>query len=182
MLPARAPGSPGAFGCAGGRSNLFGRFVVNSSRKTPLMQLRRYTLVRLILEEGDKVLLMQQTPRNGGKYTLVGGKIQVRETPIQALIRETHEECGAIVKEEDLEFIQYVYQRKASLINMILVFKARHWTGTIRHLEPHKFSAIGWFSLDALPDRITKSTRHILRHLKAGNYYSEITAKRILVR
>jgi 8-oxo-dGTP diphosphatase len=146
------------------------------------MQLRRYTLVRLILQDGDKVLLLQQSLRNGAKYTLVGGKVQLRETPIQALIRETREECGAIVLEEDLEFIQYLYQRKASLINMILVFKAKKWTGTIRHLEPHKFSAIGWFAVDALPDRITKSTRHILRHLVAGRYYSEISSKRILVR
>jgi 8-oxo-dGTP diphosphatase len=146
------------------------------------MQLRRYTLVRLILQDGDKVLLLQQSLRNGAKYTLVGGKVQLRETPIQALIRETREECGAIVLEEDLEFIQYLYQRKASLINMILVFKATKWTGTIRHLEPHKFSAIGWFAVDALPDRITKSTRHILRHLVEGKYYSEISSKRILVR
>lgn len=146
------------------------------------MQLRRYHLVRLILQDGDKVLLLQQSLRNGAKYTLVGGKVQLRETPVQALLRETREECGAIVKEEDLEFIQYVYQRKASMINMILVFRAHKWSGTIRHLEPHKFSAIGWFSVNALPDRITKSTRHILRHLVEGRYYSEITAKRLLVK
>lgn len=146
------------------------------------MQLRRYMLVRLILQEGDKILLLQQLQRNGGKYTLVGGKIQVRETPLQALIRETKEECGADVLEEDLEFVQYVYQRKSSMINTILVFKARKWTGAIKNLEPHKFGAIGWFSVDALPDRITKSTRHILRHLIRGSFYSEISSKNRLLK
>ncbi|MBP6184489.1 MAG: NUDIX hydrolase [Saprospiraceae bacterium] len=146
------------------------------------MQLRRYMLVRLILQDGDKILLLQQLLRNGGKYTLVGGKIQVLETPTEALIRETKEESGAIVLEEDLEFVQYIYQRKSSMINTILVFRARKWTGTIQNLEPHKFGAIGWFSLDALPDRITKSTKHILRHLVKGSYYSDISSKKRLVK
>jgi 8-oxo-dGTP diphosphatase len=139
------------------------------------MQLRRYTIVRLIMEEGEKVLLIQQLPRNGGKYTLVGGKVQVRETPLQALVRETREECGVEIDEADLHFVQYVYQRKANMINMILVFRASKWVGTVRNMEPHKFQAMGWFTRDALPDRTTKSTRHILNKLDGGFHYAEIT-------
>lgn len=127
------------------------------------------------MEDGEKVLLIQQLPRNGGKYTLVGGKVQVRETPIQALIRETQEECGVKIEEADLHFVQYLYQRKSDMINMILVFRASKWEGTVRNMEPHKFQAMGWFSKDALPDRTTKSTRHILNKLGSGVHYAEIT-------
>ena len=78
------------------------------------MQLRRYTIVRLILEDEGRVLLLRQTNRNGGKYTLIGGKIQVRETPIQALIRETFEESGAVIAEEDLEFVGFAPAQRGS--------------------------------------------------------------------
>jgi ADP-ribose pyrophosphatase YjhB (NUDIX family) len=138
------------------------------------MQLRRYTIVRLILEDGDKVFLIQQSHRNGGKYTLVGGKVQLQESPIQALIRETQEECGAIVDEKDLHFVQYLYQRKATMINMVLVFRTTIWKGVVRNLEPHKFQAMGWFSKDALPDRTTKSTRHILNNMNKPFNYAEM--------
>ncbi len=147
------------------------------------MQLRRYTIVRLILEDEGRILLLRQTSRNGGKYTLIGGKVQVRETPIQALIRETFEESGAVIREEDLEYAHYCYQRKADMINMILVFKATKWTGTILNRESHKFMHVAWFPKDELPERTTKATRHILQQVTSGNaIYSEVTAKRYVLR
>lgn len=147
------------------------------------MQLRRYTLVRLILEDEGRILLLRQTNRNGGKYTLVGGKVQLRETPIQALIRETFEESGAVIREEDLEFVHYCYQRKTDMINMILVFRATRWTGSILNRESHKFMHVAWFPKDELPERTTRATRHILiRVAESGSLYSELTAKRLVLR
>ena len=147
------------------------------------MQLRRYTIVRLILEDEGRVLLLRQTNRNGGKYTLIGGKIQVRETPIQALIRETFEESGAVIAEEDLEFVHYCYQRKSDMINMILVFRATRWAGTILNRESHKFMHVAWFPKEELPERTTKATRHILDQVRKGfSWYSEITSKRLIVK
>lgn len=146
------------------------------------MLLRRYQLVRLILQDGDRILLLKQTARNGKKYTLVGGKIQLRESPVQALVRETMEECGAIVDPSDLEFVHCVFQRKSSLINTIWVFTAKRWTGEIRNLEPHKFGAVDWFPVNGLPDAATRSTRHIVKQWKLGVPYSELQAKNLKVK
>lgn len=41
-------------------------FHVLSILKVTSMQLRRYTLVRLILEDEGRILLLRQTRRNGG--------------------------------------------------------------------------------------------------------------------
>lgn len=146
------------------------------------MQLRRYTLVRLVIQDGEKVCLLRQAIRNGGKYALVGGKIQLRETPVQAIIRETREECGIEVLPEDLEFHQYIYQRKSSFINMILVFRTRKWTGELINAEPHKFIEAGWYSIHDLPKRTTKSTRYVLNNLKSNKQYTELASKHILVK
>jgi len=146
------------------------------------MLLRRYQLVRLILQDDERILLLKQTARNGKKYTLVGGKIQLRESPVQALVRETREECGAIVDPADLEFVHCVYQRKSSLINTIWVFTARRWSGSISNLEPHKFGGVDWFPADALPSNATKSTRHIVEQWKRSVPYSELQAKKLKVK
>lgn len=146
------------------------------------MQLRRYTIVRLILEDEGRILLLRQTSRNGGKYTLIGGKVQVRETPMQALIRETYEESGAVIREEDLEYVHYCYQRKSDMINMILVFRATKWSGTILNREAHKFMHVAWFPKETLPEKTTKATRHILQQVAFGSSkYSEFTAKRLVI-
>jgi 8-oxo-dGTP diphosphatase len=146
------------------------------------MLLRRYQLVRLILQDGDRILLLRQTARNGKKFTLVGGKIQLRESPVEALVRETREECGAIVDPSDLEFVQCVYQRKSTLINTIWVFSCKRWSGEISNLEPHKFGGLGWFPSEELPENATKSTRHIVKQWKQGVPYSELHARKLKVK
>ena len=146
------------------------------------MQLRRHTMVRLILEEGDKVLLLRQTHRNGGKFTLPGGKVEVRETPVQAVIREAFEEIGAVIREADLEFVHYCYQRKPQLINLILVFRTRQWQGALINREPHKFLQLAWFPRRFLPDRMTRATSHIVEQVKVGTLYSELTPHRVFIK
>ena len=55
--------------------------------------------VLCILQADDKfLLLLRNRQPNRGLYTPVGGKINPFESPVQAAIRETHEETGISLK------------------------------------------------------------------------------------
>ncbi|MFK7808220.1 MAG: NUDIX domain-containing protein, partial [Saprospiraceae bacterium] len=63
---------------------------------------RLVIVVRMFLQQEGKVLLLKQTPKNGGRYTMVGGKIDEKEMAVTALIRESYEEVGITIKEKKL--------------------------------------------------------------------------------
>lgn len=61
----------------------------------------------------DNKILMQQRPENWGKHAgvlnIFGGHVEEGETILEGLIRELHEELGAVVKAEDVVFIGAIY-------------------------------------------------------------------------
>ena len=57
--------------------------------------------VQEILEQDGKLLFLKQTKHNGGAYTLIGGKADKGETGKEALIRESWEEAGLILRKEN---------------------------------------------------------------------------------
>ena len=65
---------------------------------------------RLILYHKGKILLLEQTKPNGGNYTLVGGTVEEREFARQALIRESFEEAGIRLREEDLQLVHVLHK------------------------------------------------------------------------
>lgn len=130
--------------------------------------------VRLILEKKGKVLLIRQTKDNGGSYTLVGGKIDPDETATQALIRESYEEAGIILRAENLTLVHTLFQNQKVGHKISLFFSASSWSGEISSRERHKFKKLEWFDLNHLPSSTKPKIARGLNQYKQGIPFSEI--------
>lgn len=132
------------------------------------------TRVRLILEKEGKVLLLRQTKRNGGAYTLVGGKIDPGETALQALVRESWEEAGIKLKEGDLELVHTMLQIKGKEHKVTLYFKADRWKGDLEARETDKFKKVAWHKLKNLPNSTKAKIAIALEYYQTKRLFSEI--------
>lgn len=130
-------------------------------------------VVRMFLQKEGKVLLLKQTVRNGGKYTMVGGKIDRNEMAVTALIRESYEEVGVSIQEKHLKLVHVVNRAKLSSNELILVFRAKKWTGVPASMEKEKFAKVGWFDPIDLPKETLAFYKHVLKHYAKRKYYSE---------
>ena len=132
--------------------------------------------VRLILYNKGKILLLKQRKRQGGNYTLVGGTVDANEFALDALVRESEEEAGIILKEEDMQLVHVLHKHtKFGAHRVTLYFKATKWKGELRTGEPSKFKGVSWFALDNLPANLSATVRHVLLQYREGHLYSEFT-------
>jgi ADP-ribose pyrophosphatase YjhB (NUDIX family) len=130
---------------------------------------------RLIVEDHGKILLLKQTTRNGGKFTLIGGTVEDYEFAQKALIRESFEESGVVVNQGDLQLVHTLHKKKDEITRMVLYFKAIKWHGKIKTGEPEKFEKVEWYSFDDLPKGMSATVRHALKHYRRGSRYSEMS-------
>ena len=128
---------------------------------------------RLILVNLDKVLLLLQTSKHGGKYTLVGGHVEEYEYASKALIRECYEEAGIILQKKDLELVHVLHKKNKRGNTLTLYFTTEVWGGDIKNKEPKKFSEVTWFPIHQLPARTSPTSRHVIEKYLEGNNYSD---------
>lgn len=133
---------------------------------------------RLLLFSRERILLLHQTKKNGGNFSLVGGTIENQEYARASLIRESIEEAGIILLEKDLELMHVLHKRTTNGHRMTLYFRAKSWDGFPHSREPLKFKKAAWCDLDALPENLTDTVRHVLNEVKAGNIYSEYSVSK----
>lgn len=63
-----------------------------------------------IENEGQILLLHRQNNKSqGNKWGIPGGKVEKKETPLQAAIRETKEETGIDISSQPIEILKTVY-------------------------------------------------------------------------
>ncbi len=129
--------------------------------------------VRLLLEFNQHILLLKQRTQNGGKFTLVGGRVEENEEPLEALIRETREEVGLKIEYKDLRLIHTLHKRKGGERRITLYFKTNKWRGHLKNREPGKFKEACWHPLTALPEKLSPTVRHVLSQCAIGSAYSE---------
>lgn len=129
---------------------------------------------RLIVEEQGEILLLKQTKKNGGKYTLIGGTVEDYEFAKKALIRESNEESGIIIEKENLHLVHTLHKKKDDKTRMVLYFKASKWEGNLHPGEPNKFEKLEWHPVDELPKSMSATVRHVLKHYRRGSRYSEM--------
>lgn len=86
-----------------------------------------------------------------GKITGFGGKIEPRETPAAAAIRELEEETGIAVAVEDLQAVgrlQFIFPSKPAWSQLVHVFLSRRWVGVPeegREMRPD------WYAIERVP-------------------------------
>lgn len=75
-----------------------------------------YPILRIatacLLDEAGRLLVVRK--RGTGIYMLPGGKIEETESPMQALLRELHEELGLSVEHSELEPLGHFGSRAAN--------------------------------------------------------------------
>lgn len=131
--------------------------------------------VRLIVEKDGDLLFLQQTKKNGGGFSLVGGNVEDREFAREALAREAYEEAGIQILPSNLILVHVLHRHKLKKDEQLLVlyFKATSFEGKPESLEPKKFRDVAWLPLNDLPKTVSKATRHVLSRLEKGEIYSE---------
>ncbi|MEN9415602.1 MAG: hypothetical protein RLZ62_1906 [Bacteroidota bacterium] len=135
--------------------------------------------VRLILEDQGRLLFLRQRKRNGGRYTLIGGNVEETEFAREALAREAEEEAAIHVNPEDMTLVHVLHRHKLAKNQTLLVlyFRASRFRGEPASRELHKFADVSWFQADALPEEVSKPTRHVLEQIRKGGIYSEFPAR-----
>ena len=140
---------------------------------------RKITLVaRLLLEHNGKILFLAQTTKNGGKYSLVGGKIESEETATEALSRESLEECGLVVQPADLKLVHVLHRNKSNETMIVLYFKPGAWSGEPAVRETKKFKRVTWFPTNDLPKNISRITKNVLQRYHKGLMLTEHSSRK----
>ena len=136
--------------------------------------------VYLYLEKDGMVLLQRRfnTGYEDGNYSLVAGHLDGGETFSQAMIRESKEEAGIILKLEDLQVVHVIHRQIISKdvgarerINIFL--KAKGWSGELKNMEPDKCDDLNWFPLDNLPQNTIPYVKQAIESIQKGIFYGE---------
>jgi len=99
-----------------------------------------------IINPQNEILLAQRPKgkRLAGKWEFPGGKVEVEETPEQAMVRELHEELGIVVNPKDVEpfwFLSHDYTAEFGFHLLMPVYLCRRWQGKP---EAKEHAAISW--------------------------------------
>jgi len=110
-------------------------------------------LVHLLLESGDSLLLLRRsgTGRFDGCWAPPGGHLEAGETPRAAVLRETSEEVGLELDEDQLRAVGLMYYA-ADGGGFNLLFAARLRERVAPRFDPSIADAARWWSRTTLPD------------------------------
>lgn len=131
--------------------------------------------VFLFLKKGDKILLIRRfnTGYEDGKYSMVSGHIEVKETLEDALIREVKEEISIKIRPENLSLIFVMNRLVPEGGRVDFVFTTNEWRGVIKNNEPQKCDGIKWFYQKKLPKNIIPYIKIMIKKIiDKEKYYS----------
>jgi ADP-ribose pyrophosphatase YjhB (NUDIX family) len=112
--------------------------------------------VRGVVFQAERVLLVQETLLDAGRWTLPGGWADIGSSPSENAAREVYEESGYRVRGTKL-LACYDRQRHAHpphLFHIYKLFFLCELESDARVPDPHNHETgeAGWFALDALPE------------------------------
>ncbi|MGR0218371.1 NUDIX domain-containing protein [Agromyces sp. ZXT2-6] len=129
----------------------------------------------VFLVDGDRVLLQM---REGTGYydgwwaASAAGHVDPGETLMAGAVRETLEEIGVEVDERDLGAITAMHRTAPTGLpidqRLDVFFVTRSWRGVPSLQEADRASALEWFALDALPERMVHHERFALEGWRDG--------------
>jgi ADP-ribose pyrophosphatase YjhB (NUDIX family) len=111
----------------------------------------------------------------GHVETITDGDKIIQEKPTTTVIRESLEEAGVIVKEEDVELI--LTQMKPSIdmpeVRSCLYFKINKWQGELANKEPDKADNFGFYPINNPPQPLAAEIASAFRAINEGRRYDE---------
>ncbi|MGB1877467.1 MAG: 8-oxo-dGTP diphosphatase MutT [Rhodospirillaceae bacterium] len=110
------------------------------------------TVVAAALIRPDGAILLTQRPDGksmAGLWEFPGGKLEVGETPEQALVRELQEELGVSIEQSDLKPLTFASHGYDSFHLLMPLYVCRTWTGPV---TPQENQEIAWVKPDLLTD------------------------------
>lgn len=99
------------------------------------------------------------------RYSLIGGTIEVGESPEQTLIRETKEEAGISINTKDFEFIKKAKNSKGKITHERNYYLLNSNKWNFKVMEPEKFDSIEWIDFNDNKEKLKKSDRKIIKKI-----------------
>ena len=130
--------------------------------------------IALLLIKDDKVLLMKR--RNTGymdeMYGFISGHLEKNESLSSAIIRESSEEVGIVIKKEDLKFVCAI--RRGDNSNYFNYFFATDkFEGNPSIKEPDKCDELIWCDIKNLPENIIAAEKRAIYNYQNNIYLDE---------
>lgn len=102
----------------------------------------------LINNEGQVLMAQRPEGKNlAGYWEFPGGKIELGETPEEALIRELKEELNLYINIEDLKPLTFASHDYKDFHLVMPLFLCKKWQGDPKSMEKQSFA---WINVDAL--------------------------------
>lgn len=129
--------------------------------------------VHLVLRSASGELLLARRAYDSafgaGLWHLPSGHLEPGETPVQALVREAHEELGVTVLAPRL--VHTMHHGTDDGGRVALFFEATRWMGEPTNREPAKCVGIRWFPSLVLP--VSDMVPYVVVALRSREPYSE---------
>lgn len=125
--------------------------------------------LHLVLLRGGRVLMgrRRNTVFASGQYHVPAGRLEVDESIIDGIIRETMEEVGIGLSPDDIELVHVIHLRDKS-DRLSLFFTADRWSGEIENREPDKCAGWEWLPVAELPGDTVPYARQAIADIVAG--------------
>ena len=130
--------------------------------------------VALLLIKDGKVLLMKRcnTGYMDGMYGFISGHLEKGESLSSAIIRESTEEVGIVLKEEDLKFVCAI--RRGDNSNYFnYFFTTDKFEGDPSIKEPNKCDELIWCNIKDLPENIIVAEKRAIENYQKNIYLDE---------
>lgn len=122
------------------------------------------SVAAIIRNENGKILLVKNAEND--VWGLVGGAIDLGETPAEAVVREVFEETGLNVEPKTIigvfggEKFRYIYPNGDKVEYFILVFECEIISGEL-YAQDGEISEFKYFAVDEMPDLVIPYSKEI---------------------
>ncbi len=112
-----------------------------------------------IVIDGKILLIKRAKEPEAGFWALPGGKVDLFETCETAIIRETQEELGIIIKDPFLLTIMDFWNDEKTFHWIAPIYLCSEFEGVPEIMEPNKHLGFDWFPINDLPNPIAKAVK-----------------------
>ncbi|WP_019011326.1 NUDIX hydrolase [Deinococcus aquatilis] len=141
------------------------------------MTLRQCAAV--LLQNSDGQILMVKQNYGQRFWSLPGGVVDPGETPLQAAIREAHEEAGISIALQEVLGL-YLLQGGGWPDIQAYVFRAHILDDEPRIMNPQEIAELRWMDLQALPDWVPRDVSAAFEDLQMQKQGVIRTVQRII--